>query len=487
MLYEFVPKEADKAYVSNRLWLPKEGVRLGPVQRALEFTVNAQGKQETHTMWSLSKDHIVCPREFLLPSQYPKYPFPFIDCRPEFEHCEFEDLVQLRDEEQANAWAHLAVNDNGILNLGCGKGKTMLAVKKIATGHVPTLVVVPDGGILDQWQRSIYGDGDKGPGVKFKGKLGLIQGKTFDWKRPITLALITTLALKIKKGQIPEEVFRYFGRIVYDEVHQMGAPVFSLAAPPFYGDRLGLTATVQREDGLDPIFRYHIGEPFYSDLKQDLIPDIFFQQTPVIFNDEEARINGITNVSILRSLLGRNLIGNTYRYWCVKNALDNGRKILVLSHSKNQLKLFHKMFPGSGLIVGETPRAERTDILRKSKICFAIARLGSVGVDDDQLDALFWLTPFRSKVSLQQSMGRIQRQREGKKNPFMVVFEDHAIKTLKGLCSATKSNLRNWGYKLNIMKPSAIPVHANLPADVQVAYDQELAALQFEKDEIDDE
>ena len=40
--------------------------------------------------------------------------------------------------------------------------------------------------------------------------------------------------------------------------------MFSLTAAPFYGDRIGLTATVKEKMALDPIYRYHIGEPFYS-------------------------------------------------------------------------------------------------------------------------------------------------------------------------------------------------------------------------------
>jgi superfamily II DNA or RNA helicase len=487
VILEFVEKKPDFAYVANKLWLPKAHIRLGPVKRALEFSVADKGKQTTYRMWEESTHHIICPREFLQPSEYLKYPFPFIDLRQKFDaDIEFTDLITPRNEEQERAWAALSAFDNGILNLGCGKGKTKLALKKIAQRRMPALVIVPDGGILDQWRRSIYGDGDSPPGLKFKGKLGIIQGQTFDWKHPITLALVTTIALKIRDGKMPEELFRYFGQIIYDEVHQIGAPVFSLTASPFYGDRIGLTATVQREDGLDPIYRYHIGDPFYTDLSQDLIPEIYFQQTPAKIDVDAAKIEGITNVSMLRSIVGKTLGANIYRYWCIKKMLESGRKILCLSHSKAQLRLFHKMFPGSGLILGETDKDERTDILRKSKICFVIAKLGSVGVDDDKLDTLFWLTPFKSKVSLQQSMGRIQRFREGKKQPVMVVFEDWMAQPLKNLCSKIRTSLRRWGYSFSILKPLQTPVPESLPPSVQAAYDKELNAI-TEKDDLNDE
>jgi len=493
MKLTFAPKDADKAYIADRLWLPKSGIRLEPVQRALEFMVSGKDQQGAVTqvkmsMWNQTLKHIVAPREFIPASHYPRYKFPFVDLRPSFERVKFEDLVVPRNEEQQKAWQALALNDNGILNLGCGKGKTKLSQKKIAQKGVPTLVIVPDGGILEQWKESIYGNKAKGlsPGLGFEGKMGLIQGPVFDWKHPITLALLTTLWMRIESGEIPEEVFRYFGLIVYDEVHYIGAPKFSLTASPFYGDRIGLTATVEREDGLDPIYRYHLGDPFYSDLQQELVPKIYIQRTPTQMNVAEADVNGVTNVSKLRSLLGRNLVGNIFRYYNIKAALDAGRKVLCLSHSKDQLRLFHAMFPGSSLIIQETSSSTRMDVLRNSQICFAIARLGSTGVDDDRLDTLFWLTPFRSRIALQQSMGRIQRRREGKQGPMMIVFEDWMVPSFKAMCGSIRRTLTEWNYAFETLKPLQVP--REFPPDVLANYNAAFATLPVRVEaEADDE
>jgi superfamily II DNA or RNA helicase len=474
--YLMVPKEPDKAYVSNRLWLPKSRIREYQVKQALQFLVNAEGGQELLRLWDDSTHHVVCPREFLPPSQYPFYKFPFIDLRPQFGRVEFEDCVVPRDETQEKAWQVFAKNDNGILNLGCGKGKTKLAVKKIAQKKTPTLVIVPDGGIYTQWEEAIHGGAHSPVGLRFSGPTGNIRGGEFDWENcPVVLALMPSLALKIRDGKVPEEFFRYFGLIIYDEVHITGAPVFSLTAAPFYGDRIGLTATVQREDGLDPIYRYHLGEPFYTDLTQDLIPHIYFWRTPAQL-DVKACIRGKTvNVSLLRTALGRDYAGNVYRYWAISQAVKEGRKILCLSHSKDQLKLFHALFPESGLILGATPQDERTHILRSHQITFAIAKLGSQGVDDPKLDTLFWLTPFRSKISLQQSMGRIQRAYEGKGQPIMVVFEDHLTGPLKGLCTKLRSNLYGWGFKVETHAPAQFPT--TFPPEVSDGYAAAFAEL----------
>lgn len=468
VIREYVQKEPDKAYLSNHLWLPKSRIREWQVRQALEFLVPSKEGQELLRLWKESAHHLVCPREFLSPSQYPQYKFPFVDLRPKFQPMFFEDKVVLR-EGQEPAWAALAQNNNGILNLGCGKGKTKLAVKKIAQRGVPTLVIVPDGGIMTQWVEAILGSGTSPVGINFQGPLGLIQGSQFEWEDcPVSIALITTLALKIRDGKIPEEFFRRWGQVIYDEVHRLGAPVFSLCADPFYGDRLGLTATVQREDGLDPIYRYHLGEPFFTDLSQDLVPRIYFWRTPSKHDFKECKINGQVNISLLRTMLGRDYASNVYRYYAICDALKEGRKILCLSHSKDQLKLFHAIFGDAGLILGATKKEERTSILRSNQLVFAIAKLGSEGVDDSRLDTLFWLTPFRSRNSLQQSMGRIQRYHLEKKTPVMVVFEDHLTPPLRSLCHSLRGNLKLWGFPMETHNPWPYPPH--FPPEIQNVY-----------------
>src|SRR6267154_16546 len=483
-------KDPTRAYVSNQLWLPKEGnvlggVRVGPIQKALEFTVGRAGQLDVLKMWEESRGYVICSREFLPTSEYVKYKFPFVDLRPRFQDRYFQDLVEPRNEEQVKAWEALSRNDNGILNLGCGKGKTKLSLKKIAQKGTPTLIIVPDGGMLDQWRQSIQGSDRTPQGLRFDGGIGLVHESHFDWRgRPLVLANVYNLALKIRDGRVPEEFFRYFGLVVYDEVHQMGAPVFSQCAWPFYGDRIGLTATVQREDGLDPIYRYHIGEPFYSDLVQPLIPLIYFQKTPVRLDIAPTIRNGSVHLGLLRTSLGRDLTGNTYRYYAIKEALDQGRKILCLSHSKDQLYLMHSLFPGSGLLVQETPTNRRLEILRNSQVCFAISRLGDKGVDDDRLDTLFWLTPFKSLISLQQSIGRVQRSLEGKRHPVVVIFEDNLVSTLKNLCLRLKQTFRQWQFNFDVLQPGRF--QRELPPELRAIYEQRFQQLPQRGDADDD-
>lgn len=436
-----VVKEEGTAYVSNMLWLPKSGVRASAVRESLQYWRNAKGGPVLEKLWMDTEHHIVVPREFVTTSQYLNYAFPFIDISPQkFPRVHLHDKITIRDN-QTDAWAALQQSQGGILNLACGKGKTVLALKKIVDMGAPALIVVNDGLQYDQWRKAIEQHIELPPGEE----IGSFQGQNRDWKHPITIAVINTLAGAAKDGTIPTGFADWFGSCWYDEIHHLAAPLFSNAAPVIRGLRFGLTATATRLDELQWVYNYHVGGIFFSDLTQDLIPQVYFQKTSVWVDlkSEEARDKaGQVNISKLRSFLGRDPVSIQSRYDGIKEALDAGRKILAISHSTDQLKELHSLFPGSGLVYGATPATERMDIVRSSRLCFAIARLGKEALDDEHLDALFLLTPLSSPNDLQQLLGRIQRMVSGKKQPVAVIFDDMRIGPLHALTMKLRKTLK---------------------------------------------
>lgn len=440
-----VKMEPDKAYILDMLWLPKKKVAEQAIKQALEFWDVEKGQAVLCRLWKETRDHIICPREYIRPEKYPQFPFPFIDAAPKrFKKTKVWVKNEPRDEEQRTALAAFSKAQGGILNLACGKGKTYLALKKIEQLGCPALVVVHNSYLLNQWLSEAIPQHMELPAGE---KVGVIQEGSFDWKRPITVAMIHSLAARVQDGKLPPEFSRHFGVVVYDEVHHLSAPMFVTTAPIITGQRYGLTATEKRLDGTDFIYKYHLGDVFYTDLVQTLIPRIYFQQTPVYIDvkaPEVRDVRGDLNIGKLRTFLGSRADSNNFRAMCIREAEAEGRKILCVSHSKDQLRALHEMFPGSGLVIRETNPEERSAIVRKSRVTFAIASLGFEGLDDPSLDTGFILTPFKSPYELQQFIGRTQRVQDGKKQPVLVIFDDVRIKPFHYLCNSMRKALKEW-------------------------------------------
>lgn len=440
-----VIREPDKAYVSDMLWLPKRLMPEQAIKEGLQYW-DVEGKQAVlRRLWEESEHHIITPREYIKPEQYGLYPFPFVDLtETEFPRASFFAKHDPRNEDQRRAYEALKKSSGGILNLACGKGKTFLALRHAADLGCPLLVVVHNSYLFNQWVNDAI---PKHVELRAGDKIGVIQGNRFDWQHPITVAMIQTLAKRMDEGKIPPEFRSHFGAVVYDEVHHLSAPIFVQTAPLITGKRYGLTATEKRADGFDFIYKYHLGDVFYSDLKQELIPRIYFQLTPVFVDlkrDEVRDVKGELNIGKLRSFVGTIPESNNFRAKCIRESLDQGRKLLCVSHSKDQLILLHEMFPGSGLIVQETPVEERSNIVKASRVSFAIANLGFEGLDDEELDTVFILLPFKQPNDLQQVMGRAQRYMLGKLTPVIVIFDDVRVGPLHGMCTAMKKNLKDW-------------------------------------------
>lgn len=452
-----VVKKPDSAYVSTMLWLPKALIRAEAVKNALQYWEVKGGDTVLTKFWSETEHHLVIPREFISPEQYRNYGFPFIDLTPRrFARTHISDKIAMRNEEQVKAWEHLQRARGGILNLACGKGKTVLALKKISELNVPSLIVVNDGVQLNHWKGEI----ERHLILPSGEAIGIYQGNLEDWKRPITIATIQTLARRAMDGEVPPEFSTWFGSVWFDEVHHLSAPWFVLSAPLVTGLRFGLTATADRLDQRQWVYNFHVGEIFYTDLEQPLIPEVFFQETDVIIDEDsrEARDKaGEVSVSKLRSVLGVHPRSLQIREFCIREAADAGRKVLSISHSKQMLINLAERFPASALVISETPAEDRIPAVRASRVAFSIEKLGKECLSDDALDALFILTPFSSPNDLQQMIGRVQREFLGKRLPIVVIFWDKRVERFTGMIYQLKKTLKQWKIKFQ-----DLPVPPNL-------------------------
>jgi superfamily II DNA or RNA helicase len=450
-------KDPDKAYVSNNIWLPKRHTNGALVKAALTFTLNEEEpildelgevvrtKQKTLELWDETETHIITPREFIAENNFQNFPFEFERIpTPKFKETGIEDLIELRDEEQRQAYEALLRPGNGTLHVSCGRGKTVIALKVAATLKVPTIVIVNSTALLEQWKEEIHRH------LKVTS-IGIIQGTVQDWKgHPIVIAMVHTLSNRRKMWT--QEFKRYFGLAIYDEAHHMSAPVFVLSADMFYGKRVSLTATAFRTDGLEVIYQHHLGKVIHRNLTQDLIPRTVFHilgwQMPPDHRPLVIDCNGEVCMPRVRTYLGRLEWRNNLIYKRILQDLAEGRQLLVLSHSVNHVGMLHDYLStmGSGVITGETAQDSRMGILRNANPVFGTFQLAREGLNKPCLDTLYVVTPFSNSNDLQQAWGRIQRRYEGKKAPLVRVFEDTAFSCCVRSCRGLRNVLKKFGY-----------------------------------------
>ena len=136
---------------------------------------------------------------------------------------------------------------SGVIVLPCGAGKTIVGLAAMAALQTETLVLTTSTTAVEQWRREILDktDLDDALVATYTG-----ESKTI---APVTLATYQIVTYRPKKdGDFPHfHLFneRDWGLIIYDEVHLLPAPVFRVTAEIQARRRLGLTATLVREDG----------------------------------------------------------------------------------------------------------------------------------------------------------------------------------------------------------------------------------------------
>ncbi len=450
----------DKAYVTNNLILPRKLIAEAPVKRALELVygeVDVIDEMGNHMgtrpnilrLWDENEHHLIAPREFIPQKDWHRFKFEFINLSPKsFQKVKVEDSIHLRDLDQEAAFDSMLKHHSGTLNLSCGKGKTIIALKMVAWLRVPTIVVVNSTALLEQWKDEIR--------THLKvADVGVVQGNTAQWEdKAIVVAMVHTLAGK-REGWC-RKFRRRFGLIIYDEGHHMSAPVFVKSADLFYGRRYSLTATAERLDGLERVYQYHLGPVIHTNLTQQLIPKTVFHrlkwEMPIGDKNQVTDVSGEINLSKVRIYLGTLYWRNHIIYKDLIHDLMEGRTILVLTHSIKHVSILHDYFSasGSGMITGDVLQGNRLSILHGCNPVFGTFQLAREGLNKPSLDTLYVLTPFASKNDRQQAWGRIQREHEGKKDPLVRVYEDTAFSGSVRSCQGLRRDLKKRGYPVEI-------------------------------------
>ena len=318
---------------------------------------------------------------------------------------------ELRDYQTkiVGAFIEKAPDGGGLLEIPCGRGKTVMALKILAELKVKTLVIVHKGFLLNQWIERIE---QFLPGAR----VGRIQGQVMDIEnKDIVIGMLQSLSMK----DYPDSMFESFGLTIVDEVHHIAAEVFVRSLFKIVTKyMLGLSATMQRKDGLSKVFKMFLGEVIYKEKPNMehnvLVKAIEFQSSNEEFNEIVYDYRGNPQYSTMISKLCGFYDRSNFILKVLKETFlaDTNQQIIILAHNKSLLTYLFKAIDEDGYAtVGYYVGGMKEKALKESEgknIIIATYSMASEALDIKTLTTLLMATP---KTDVVQSVGRILRTR----------------------------------------------------------------------------
>lgn len=328
----------------------------------------------------------------------------------------------VRDYQRGAADTFYAGGDvrggSGVIVLPCGAGKTIVGIAAMALMQKNTLVLTTSITAVKQWRREILDKTDLA-----EDQVAEYTGETKDIA-PVTLATYQILTHRAdRESEFPHfKLFdqRDWGLIVYDEVHLLPAPVFRVTAQIQARRRLGLTATLVREDGKEEDVFTLIGPKKYDVPWRELETKGWIAEATCA----EVRV-GLPEPLRMEYAVAE--WRNKYRIASENPAKDDvvaslleryqGSRVLIIGQYLKQLRLMAKRFK-IPLITGATPNSEREELygkFRKGEVRnLILSKVGNFAIDLPDANVLIQVSgTFGSRQEEAQRLGRILRPKTG--------------------------------------------------------------------------
>ncbi len=301
----------------------------------------------------------------------------------------------LRDE-QNSAIEEITKKDYGLCVAPPGFGKTLIGAKMIELRGVNTLVIVNKNLLLDQWRERFvdyFGYSKKDIGYLGKSKNTLNN----------TLDIATMQSLK---NNI--EIIKNYSFVIVDEAHHIPALTFEKIIKEFMGKYiLGLSATPNRKDGLEPLIFQQLGSiVFEQKAKRQQKNSFEVIETPFV-----------SNVDSFTELIAQIINDETRNQIIINQVLRyEKRKILILTdrieHIDNLellLKFHKKEYVAIHGSQDKKLQQQNMDKVQNSNLVLATTSFFGEGIDFPHLDTIIFATPISYYGRVVQYLGRIGR------------------------------------------------------------------------------
>ncbi|WKV32843.1 putative DNA helicase [Vibrio phage vB_VhaS_R21Y] len=439
-----------------RVSLPPKILKFGGMYWATDkmkdrFTAeikNLDGKKEKLKLYKPLGQHDEQGRELILvPRKCCPIPKGDRDKRSRGYHVDYHCTLKPRDDNQRTfirqGEALLAAGESFIGKAPTGFGKMAVSMPLIAKAATTTLIIIHKEDLETQWRdhfKKFLGLKDSEIGL-IKGNICRVRGKK------VVIGYVQSLC---KEDRYPPYVYNYFGLVIPDEVHKMGAAEFSQAAWLFSAFQwMGLSATPRRKDGRTILLEAFIGEVKINIEQIQLVPKIIQAYTAwqvprvprwnkdkgcnemVYMPHKPGRTSGV--VKHMRDDENRNGIICDF----VAKAYQHGRYTIIFAEHKDHLKTLENMLvlygvnrKDIGYYIGGLSEKKREEV-KKKRVALATYAMTESATDNPIWSTAVMATP-RSDVN--QILGRILRlhptkccalkPEEGKKIPIVLDLID---------------------------------------------------------------
>lgn len=309
------------------------------------------------------------------------------------------------------------IGGSGVIVLPCGTGKTLTGIGVMTSLQCETLIITSNTISCEQWKEEILTKTSLSD-----EQIGIYGGKLREVKS-ITIATYHILSYRDSNSlSCPHmKLFneRNWGLIIYDEVHLLPAPVFRMTASIQATRRLGLTATLIREDGCAPDVYALVGAKLF-DLQwkeaeqRKVIAQVQCLQIEVPLQEQQVKeYNQLTK----REQYKYASINETkYEALSVILNLHKESQILIIGQYIEQLEVISTMF-NVPLITGQTSHEQRQvffDLFRENKInVLALSKIANLALNLPNASVAIQVSgSYGSRQEEAQRVGRVIRPKE---------------------------------------------------------------------------
>jgi DNA excision repair protein ERCC-3 len=301
---------------------------------------------------------------------------------------------------------------SGVVVLPCGAGKTIVGAAAMAHAKATTLILVTNTVAARQWRDELL----KRTSLN-EDEIGEYSGSKKEI-RPVTIATYQVMTKKKNGVYAHLDLFdsHDWGLIIYDEVHLLPAPIFRFTADIQSRRRLGLTATLVREDGMEGEVFSLIGPKRFDVPWKEIEAQGYIAPAECI----EVRVN-LTEAERLAYATAEP--EERYRYCATTRTKRDVVQELVSLHAKEQILVIGQYLDqlddlgetlGVPVIQGSTPQNEREILFQQFRTgeisCLVVSKVANFSIDLPEATIAIQVSgAFGSRQEEAQRLGRVLR------------------------------------------------------------------------------